>query len=119
MEDFSRSYVGIFKADVKGMEWDLTVHWGEKNRVGQLLLEFHFWFRSPSLPHFLRDRMIPLELMGHFNHTFDPVAAKIEVFEVTLRNDDWTVDGTHCFNYVRGKPLCIISNYGIVSCNSM
>lgn len=95
MIDLGHNYVDIFKADVEGMEWDLTSQWQHDQRIGQILLEFHFWFKSPRLPSLLRDHIIPLERAGYLMQTLEPVAAKIEAFEITFLNANWSPEGVN------------------------
>lgn len=95
MKLLGHSHVDILKADVEGMEWDLTAQWPEDlDTVGQMLLEFHFWVRRPFLPRLLRDHILPLEKLGYFIQTIEPVAAKIDAFEITFLNVNWNIDGT-------------------------
>lgn len=95
MKDLGHSHVDIFKADVEGMEWDLVSNWQNETRIGQVLLEFHFWVKSPSLPELLREYIIPLERLGYFLQTLEPVAAKIPAFEITFLNVNWCPQGVH------------------------
>ncbi len=100
MNFLGHSHVDILKADVEGMEWDLTARWpGDLDNVGQILLEFHFWVKRPYLPRLLRDHIIPLEKLGYFIQTIEPVAAKIDAFELTFLNVNWNVDGTFGNNF--------------------
>ena len=93
MQQLGHEKIDILKADVEGMEWELlpdlwklSVH-----NVGQLLFEFHLWHeKSPKyLQNILREYIIPLEKMGYFVHTLEPVAAEIEAYEVTFLNVNW------------------------------
>ena len=46
MRELGHAHVDVLKADVEGMEWPLLRRWGDDaplRRVGQLLLELHFW----------------------------------------------------------------------------
>ena len=95
MKQLGHEYVDIFKADVEGMEWELTKEWGLERSIGQILLEFHFWVKSPSLPELLKERIIPLEKLGYFIHTLEPVAAQIDAYEITLLNVNWNPDGIY------------------------
>jgi hypothetical protein len=94
MNDLGHDHVDIVKADVEGMEWDLVSQWPlEETRIGQLLLEFHFWKTSPFLPDLLRKYIIPLERAGYFLHTLEPVAAMHPSYEITFLNVNWSPDG--------------------------
>lgn len=93
MSDLNHSHVDIVKADVEGMEFELVRNWKNETRIGQLLLEFHFWFQKPTLPELLRDYIIPLEKLGYFLQTLEPVAANIPAFEVTFLNVNWSPNG--------------------------
>lgn len=94
MNDLGHDHIDIFKADVEGMEWDLVSQWPlEETRIGQLLLEFHFWVKSPPLPDLLRKYMIPLERAGYLLQTLEPVGATIEAFEMTFLNVNWSPEG--------------------------
>lgn len=53
-------------------------------------MEFHFWMQKPAFPNFLRNYMIPLERAGFFLQTLEPVAAKIEAFEMSFPNVNWS-----------------------------
>jgi len=59
--------------------------------VGQLLMEFHFWHgEAPhDLSTLLRQHIIPLERLGFFLHTTEPVGATIDAYEVTFLNVNW------------------------------
>ena len=37
----------------------------------------------------LTDYIIPMEKMGYFVHTLEPVAAEIEAYEITILNVNW------------------------------
>jgi hypothetical protein len=94
MNDLGHDHIDILKADVEGMEWDLVSQWPvEETRIGQLLLEFYFWVKSPPLPDLLRKYMIPLERAGYLLQTLEPVGAKIEAFEMTFLNVNWSPEG--------------------------
>ena len=70
MEDLGHSHVDIVKADVEGMEFSLVQQDLQyESRIGQLLLEFHFWVQKPTFPDFLRFYIIPLERRGYFLQT--------------------------------------------------
>eukprot|EP00555_Chaetoceros_dichaeta_P006696 CAMPEP_0198269244 /NCGR_PEP_ID=MMETSP1447-20131203/40634_1 /TAXON_ID=420782 /ORGANISM="Chaetoceros dichaeta, Strain CCMP1751" /LENGTH=248 /DNA_ID=CAMNT_0043960763 /DNA_START=177 /DNA_END=923 /DNA_ORIENTATION=+ len=62
--------------------------------VGQLLMEFHFWHdEAPNdLSTLLRKHIIPLERMGFFLQTTEPVGATIDAYEVTFLNVNWRPD---------------------------
>lgn len=94
MKDLGHTHVDILKADIEGMEWNLLQNWGSEKRVGQLLLEMHFWHPSgpKHLPELLRDNIIPMEKLGYFIQTLEPVAAEIEAYEVTFLNVNWSAD---------------------------
>lgn len=93
MKDLGHDHVDIVKADVEGMEFGLVRNWGDETRIGQVLLEFHFWVQKPNLPVFLRNYIIPLERLGFFLVTLEPVAASIEAFEMNFLNVNWSPDG--------------------------
>ena len=94
MRTLGHSHVDIVKADVEGMEFALLQDWQQHNtRIGQLLLEFHFWFKSPRFPEFLRNYIIPLERAGYFLQTLEPVGAKHEAYEVSFLNVNWSPNG--------------------------
>jgi len=95
MEDLRHAHVDIVKADIEGSEFDLVRNWNKEANIGQVLLEFHFWVQSPKLPELLRNYFIPLERAGYFLQTLEPVAAKIEAFEMSFLNVNWSPGGVH------------------------
>lgn len=94
MKDLGHSYVDIMKADVEGMEWKLLENWRSEARVGQVLFELHFWHQSApkNIVALLRSIIIPLEKLGYFIQTVEPVAAKIDSYEVTFLNANWSAE---------------------------
>ena len=93
MKNLGHTHVDILKADVEGMEWELltTKGFDGMSNIGQLLIELHFWhLSSPQhLSELLRDHIIPLERLGYFLSTSEPVAAEIDAYEVTFLNVNW------------------------------
>jgi hypothetical protein len=95
MMDLNHTYVDILKADVEGMEWDLTRHWTD-TRIGQVLLEIHFWHdKSPKLPGLLHEHIMPLERAGYFIHTIESVCANCKAIEIAFLNLNWSPDGSN------------------------
>lgn len=93
MRALGHDHVDILKADVEGMEFALLKNWKQETRIGQLLVEFHFWYASPRFHEFLRNYIIPLERAGYFLQTLEPVGAKHEAYEVSFLNVNWSPNG--------------------------
>ena len=67
----------------------------QQHAWAQLRVELQFW--HPKAPQnivaWLRSILIPLEKLGYFIiQTVDPVAAKIEAYEVTFLNANWSAE---------------------------
>lgn len=111
MRELGHSHVDVMKADVEGMEWKLLEHWGSEGRVGQVLFEFHFWHDAAPkrIAELLRNIIIPLEKLGYFIQTLEPVAAKIDAYEVTFLNANWSAETA--FAQTGNKPVYDTSVY--------
>lgn len=92
-------------------------------------MEFHFWHNEApnDLSTLMRKHIIPLERMGLFLQTTEPVGATIDAYEVTFLNVNWRPDyhddhnnGAVCNdNVIRGRNSTTMSKLPLLFDPSM
>jgi len=99
MKDFNHTHIDILKADVEGMEWNLTKYEDFSSlQIGQILMEFHFINKLMKVDDAkrltdLREHIIPMEKAGFFIMSIEPVNANGKQYELVFLNVNWSPAG--------------------------
>ena len=93
MDSMHDNHIDILKMDVEGEEYAFVQKHEDlkmiSKRVGQILVEFHSIGRRHTFYTFLTQVIHPLERVGFYLNTIEPISYIGHAYEMTFVNINW------------------------------